>query len=67
MTENKNQNPPIATIALSNIGFAAGIILAYKKQKGFWQYVGYSIGFSLAGMGVGLTIDYLRQVKNKEK
>ena len=39
--------------AFATVGFASGIYLAYRYKKGFWSYVGYAIGLSIAGSIIG--------------
>ena len=39
----------------SSVGFAGGLIYAFKKGKGFWGYVGFGILFSIIG-GAGAKI-----------
>lgn len=46
-----------ATIALSNIGFAGGLYYAFKKDCGFWGYMGYAFLGSIALGAVGTAID----------
>ncbi len=39
--------------AVSSVGMVGGLIYAFKKQKGFWGYVGYGLLFSTIGYTVG--------------
>lgn len=45
-------------LAGSSLGFAYGLYHAYKKQSGFWGYVGWAILFSVIGGAVGSGINY---------
>ena len=38
---------------LGSLGFAGGLWYAYKKEKGFWGYLGFSILFSIGGSALG--------------
>lgn len=41
----------------SAIGFPGGLFFAYKRQSGFWGYVGWSMLFSIVGYAVGSGVD----------
>lgn len=45
------------TYALSSAGLVGGIWFAYKRNSGFWGYVGFALLGSIAGSAVGMTID----------
>ena len=46
-------NAMMLTMGLSSLGFAGGLFYAYKKDMGFWGYVGFGILGSIAGGAVG--------------
>ncbi len=37
------------TAVASSVGVVAGAVIAYKKQKGFWGYVGFMVLGSIVG------------------
>ena len=51
--EEKNTRVVQIGSAVSSAGMVAGLIYAFKKDKGFWGYVGYGLLFSTIGYTVG--------------
>lgn len=52
-TEEKTKKVYAIGAVGSSIGLVGGLIYAFKKQKGFWGYVGYGLLFSTIGYSVG--------------
>ena len=59
-------------LALSTVGFATGIWLAYSNKKSGWAYLGYGLGLSMVGSIIGYGIGNVaftktEPVENKEE
>jgi hypothetical protein len=53
---------PISTLT-SSIGFAAGVVYAFKKKTGFWKGWGIAIIGSVVLGGIGYGIDSIKNSK----
>ncbi len=63
MTTKKQQ---IALLG-NAIGSAAGIIMAFKENKGFWGYVGFYVAFGIVGSAIGYGIGYAVTTPTQQK